>query len=151
MRGSKLPEMPESITSKLGELNYVSTLTRKGSDLRLKMMLNRIERLRYEERRAKQKIKQTSKKAENFISTRNKHYEEKKRLLDHQLKIENEIHAKRLQIIQENQEKKQYKEKLKNKMLSTSRKRKADQKEELHRALSNKAKELGRNSHNNLV
>lgn len=44
--------MPESITSKLGEMNYISTLKHKDSNFKLKMMLNRIERLKYEERRA---------------------------------------------------------------------------------------------------
>ena len=44
--------MPEAITSKLGEMNFQSTLKQKDSNFKLKMMLNRIERLKFEEKRA---------------------------------------------------------------------------------------------------
>lgn len=105
--------MPEAITSKLGEMKYLSTLTKKDSNFKLKMLTNRIERLKYEERRANMKIKHTKNKTENFISTRNKHYEEKKRVLNFQLKMENDISSKRQQIIENNILKKRAMEELK--------------------------------------
>lgn len=102
----KLPEMPDAITSKLGQLNYYSKLNRKDTDFRVKLMSNRIERLKSEERRANVKIKQTSKKANEFISTRNKYYDNKKMIINHKLKVENETQSKRQTIIQNNSDRK---------------------------------------------
>ena len=48
------------------------------------------------------KIKETSLKAESFINTRNQHYEHKKTILNHQLKVENDTNTKRQQITENN-------------------------------------------------
>lgn len=70
--------MPLNLTSKLGQLNYYGKLNKKDTDLQVQRLANRIEKLKQEEIRANKKIKETSKRAEEFINTRNKHYEEKK-------------------------------------------------------------------------
>ena len=58
---SKLPEMPESLVSRLGKLNYYSRLNKKDMEFKAKMLSNRIEKLKAEEKRVHQNIKQTSK------------------------------------------------------------------------------------------
>lgn len=105
-KSDKLPEMPDAITSKLGQLNYFSKLNRKDTDFRVKLLSNRIERLKSEERKANMKIKQTSKKAKEFISARNKFYENKKMVISHKLKVENETQSKRQAILQNKSDRK---------------------------------------------
>lgn len=43
---SRLPEMPESVVPKLGQMNYLSTLNRKDSERKMKMLFNRLEKLK---------------------------------------------------------------------------------------------------------
>lgn len=139
----RFPEMPDTVISKLGKLNYISKLNKKGSELKLIAMNNRIERLKYEEKRANMKIKQTSKKANDFILTRSQHYEEKKQILDHQLQVENQTNLKRKQIVTNYINKKQSMKQLKEHLYETKKKKKTKQKQEIKEALSKKSKEIG--------
>ena len=106
------------------------------------MLTNRVARLKFEETRAKKEIKRLKQKASDFVSVRDKYYQDRKRILNYQLKLENDTNSKRQQMNIERENHKKRMDELKQSLLDTRLKRKERQKTELKEALMQKSSEL---------
>ncbi|CAI2372136.1 unnamed protein product [Moneuplotes crassus] len=134
--------MPEGVAPKLGELNYYSRLNKKEHEYKVQLLQNRIQKLKKEEEKANMKMLQTSERAEQYIKTRNKYYEDQKRLINHRLQVQQDTETKRKDIIKNNDKKKKSMQQLKKMMIEQSKQRKNQQRQEINEALQNKEKEL---------
>ncbi|CAI2372232.1 unnamed protein product [Moneuplotes crassus] len=141
-QSSLLPPIPADVVPKLGELNYFSKLNKKEYEHKVKLLQNRIQKLKKEEKKANLKIKQTSERAEQYIKTRNKYYEEQKRIISHRLQVQKHTESKRKEIIRNKESRKKNMQELKQKLLEESKKRRIQQKKERNKALKAKCIEL---------